>query len=87
MYGYVLNDPVNLVDPDGRLLQFLPLLGPFIAAAAETGFQAALIVGSAVGLWTLADNLSASNTVGSPSTPSIDPIPQKARDLHLQPER
>jgi len=26
LYGYVMNDPVNLVDPDGRMAQFIPLL-------------------------------------------------------------
>ncbi|MBM4259313.1 MAG: RHS repeat-associated core domain-containing protein [Deltaproteobacteria bacterium] len=87
LYGYVLNDPVNFVDPDGRLLQFLlPWIGPALVAAGESAIQAGLIVGSAVGLSTLADNISAANGPFTPDEQALDELARDAQRNGITPQ-
>jgi len=43
LYGYVLNDPVNLVDPDGELA-FVPALGVVLASATGIGVGVPLAI-------------------------------------------
>ena len=49
LYGYVMNDPVNFVDPEGTFAIALPILA-FPGAGAAIGGAAAAAAGAAVGL-------------------------------------
>jgi len=52
LYGYVLNDPVNLVDPEGEFPIALPIIIPWLEAAGWAGLGA----GTSWAIWNAWDN-------------------------------
>ena len=79
LYGYVLVDPVNYVDPYGEIAILLPLLPymPAIAAAAQSTLITAGVVGAGICLGQI-------HAMAQKGKQNISISPEEAADLERQ---